>query len=260
MKTDTFEIIQGQGWMRGFGNLLKYEMIGWWGTKKWWVQSLMWLAIIDGITAITMTSGNIKVNDAIMLYLTFSAVAAFAVIIKAQSLIIGEKTLGTAVWILSKPVSRTAFILSKLSGNVIGIFGSIVLIPGIIAYFMVSLHFGNWLPVPGFIAAMGLITLFLMFFLALTLMLGTFFNNRGPVIGIPIALFIMQSNLIQFFPVLGRILPWTVLVPGNGGSGSSVASAILNGLPADFLPAVLTAAFSVIFTVIAIYRFGREEL
>ena len=40
--------------------------------------------------------------------------SVIAVVAKTQGAIIGEKQLGTAAWVLSKPASRRAFVLAKL--------------------------------------------------------------------------------------------------------------------------------------------------
>jgi len=55
-------------------------------------------------------------------------------IIIAQDAIIGERQSGTAAWVLSKPVSRPAFILSKLVAGAIGLLVTGIVIQGVVAY------------------------------------------------------------------------------------------------------------------------------
>ena len=44
--------IDERGWRRGFANLLRRESDKWWRTRRWQVQSLLWLLIVNGILAI----------------------------------------------------------------------------------------------------------------------------------------------------------------------------------------------------------------
>ena len=68
----------------------------------------------------------------------FFAVAGIALpigaIIMGQEEVLDEKRSGTAAWILSKPVSRVAFILAKVTANAIGILIIMVLLEGALAY------------------------------------------------------------------------------------------------------------------------------
>ena len=48
------QMVEADGWLGGFGNLLRKELGQWWGTKMWWVQLVIWLAIVNGISAIVM--------------------------------------------------------------------------------------------------------------------------------------------------------------------------------------------------------------
>ena len=72
----------------------------------------------------------------------FFAVAGMALpigaIIMGQEEVLDEKQSGTAAWILSKPVSRVAFILAKVTANAIGILIIMVLLEGALAYRLIS--------------------------------------------------------------------------------------------------------------------------
>ena len=65
---------------------------------------------------------------------------AIAVIIIMKDTLVGEKQSGTAAWVLSKPVSRPAFILSKLAANSIGVLATIVILPGVVAFILYRLR------------------------------------------------------------------------------------------------------------------------
>ena len=47
----TLQPVVEHGWLSGFANLLRKENSLWWGTRKWWVQTLVWLVISNGMIA-----------------------------------------------------------------------------------------------------------------------------------------------------------------------------------------------------------------
>ena len=108
------------------------------------------------------------------MYALFSCLfPTIAVIIILQDAIIGEKESGTAAWVLSKPVSRTAFVVAKLIAHSVGVLVTMTLLPGLVAYLQLSLAGDTWLNPLAFVGGMGIVWLYQMFFLTLTLMLGT---------------------------------------------------------------------------------------
>ena len=46
--------VRDGGWLGGFGNLFNKELGEWFGTRRWLVQSLIWLLIINGLMAFIM--------------------------------------------------------------------------------------------------------------------------------------------------------------------------------------------------------------
>jgi ABC-2 type transport system permease protein len=134
-----------------------------------------------------------------------------------------------------------------------------ILVPGILAYMILSIHGARLNPL-GFIEAMGIIFINHFYFLALTLMLGTFFNNRGPVIGIPLAILFLQQNLISFLPALGYIFPWTLVVPI--GNGTSLVYSLMAGatVPEDLIITLgVILGEIILFVLLGLWRFNREE-
>jgi energy-coupling factor transporter ATP-binding protein EcfA2 len=92
----------------------------------------------------------------------------------------------------------------------------------------------------------------ILFYLSLTLMLGAFFNQRGPVLAIPLALVFLQQPLIGLVPPLFYVAPYPL--------SAALAGAVAFGDPLPFItPLLATMMWSVIFTGLAIWRFGREE-
>ncbi len=180
------------------------------------------------------------------------------IVVLAQDEIIGEKRSGTAAWVLSKPVSRSAFVLSKLLGNLPGIVVIQVLLQGAVCYAMVSISRGSPLPVIGFLGGMGAVLLALSFYLALTLMLGTLFDSRGAVMGIPLVIILGFTLFPMFFPPSFVLLPYALTM--SGGGMPSVALALAMGQPIPSLvPIMANAAWAVLFACVSVWRFQHEE-
>jgi len=260
---DVLERKQGSGWSRGFDNLLDAELSRWFKTKMWWVQILVWTGLINIVLfMVAINDAGAPVEELLMLFNIFLGLfAATGVCIIMQGVIVGEKKNGTAEWVLSKPVSRQAFVLSKLIGNAIGITLIIVLVQGIIAFLIINFISGYRLQPLDFAAGLGIHVINLLFFVTLTLMLGTIFNHRAPVIGIPLVFLFSQQFIMGFLPELTRYLPWTLIIPPNTSDFPSVAQALMTGqLPYSYVPIATTLSASIIFIIISLWTFNRQEL
>lgn len=264
MVSTELQRVKGQGWTRGLSNLLKSEIKSWWCTKKWWIQLLIWVGTIDLITGWSMMRMT-NMEDLLLTFLVFSAIPVLSVIIITQNLIIGEKISGTAHWILSKPISRPAFIIAKFTGNLIGVLVTMVLVPSGIMYIEIYAFLKSWMPLSRFIPGVLMIVLFLLFFLALTLMLSTVFSQRGPVIGVPIGFIVFQFFIASTVPATLKFLPWGLIVSSGGEDRGNINQSIgmsfmLGQQPEYTLPIVITSIAIVLFLAIAVIRFRREEL
>jgi ABC-2 type transport system permease protein len=255
-------LVSQRGWRRGLNNLLDNEFGRWWRTRRWWVQALIWTAVIGFMLGTMLTQAGGDQETMIMIYSIFASMfPAVAVIITMMGVLIAEKTDGTAAWVLSKPVARPAFILAKLIANSLSVLVTMVLIPGLVAYPLLSYAMGGLLNPLHFLAGLAVIWLALLWYLALTLMLGALLSSRGAVIGIGLALLFAQQYLIGMLPALKAALPWTLTVPLNN-TNDALLPLLLTGLPsASHLPQVLIICVEiVIFVVVAVWRFNKEEL
>ncbi len=257
-----FELVGERGWQRGLGNLLNSEFAHWWKTRMWWIQCLIWVGIVGFMMGAIMFSSEGNLETGVMIYCIFASLGpAVAVIIVMQDAVVGEKQSGTAAWVLSKPVSRPAFILSKLLANSLGVLVTMVLVPGILAYALISIATRTPLNIISFLGAMLVIWLSLLFYLTFTLMLGTFFNGRGPVIGLGMGLIFLQQYLVGLLPPLGYVLPWTLSVPLNNQTDAIVPK-LLQGIPLDtaaYTHLALTLLISAVMVLVALWRFEKEE-
>lgn len=257
--------VVGSGWQRGLANVLSGELRNWFATRRWWVQVLIWTACVNlifFIVAVTTPKARLNFETTLMLFNIFMGLTGpIGVSIVMQSAVVGEKRAGTAAWVLSKPVSRVGFLLAKLIANTTGIAVTLVLSQGIIAYLITTVLIGTTLPVPGFLAALAIHMANIFFYLTLTLLMGVVSAHNAPVIGVPLALLFAQNILMSFFPVLARFLPWTLAIPVNGDKTPSIAMELMTGgFVPSYLPLYTTLAASVLFVVLALWIFEKQEL
>jgi hypothetical protein len=96
--------------------------------------------------------------------------------------------------------------------------------------------------------------------MSLTLMLAVLFNNRTAILGISGGLLALSYNLARYTP-MGVLLPWNLTVAGWGTERSPLID-LLSGQPIpSYLPILaVVAAECVLFVLIALWRFSRQEL
>jgi ABC-2 type transport system permease protein len=266
-----FELETQDGWRAGLRNMLRAEFRSWWVTRTWWVQCLIWIGVVDAMLATVLFAAGstdefgLPLQEMIMLYGIFGGMfTTIGVVITMQGAVVGEKISGTAAWVLSKPISRSAFILSKLLANALGVGVTAILVPGIVAYLLITLGAGYNLAIPDFLGGIGVLFLFALYWLAFTLMLGAFYKSRGPVIGIPLALILGQQFILgiimSYAPALLDFVPFSLVMPAQTETGSSlVGHVILGTQPESWIPVYSSMAAVLIFTLIGIWRFRREE-
>ena len=251
------------GPLAGFRNMLKIEGSRWLSPRTLITQSLVWLFAINFIGGMPLIvapivdgSEIVTLDMASEIFIgIFSMVIAIGAIIVMQSSLVGEKQSGTAAWLLSNPITRTSFVLSKLLANTLGLLFVAIILQGAIGYGIVSYALGSMLPVGAYLASMGLQTLHMLFYITLTLALGAFFDSRGPIMGIGIMVVMIQDLLAGF---LGSYLPW---FPNILPKMLNVGSIMLNrgqSLPTA-LPIIATAVYTIVLTGLAIWRFKRTE-
>ncbi len=259
---EAFDMVSGTSWNRGLENMLRSGLARWFKTRSWWVNCLIWGGVIGLILIGVASSKPAPPFDEILSLFTIfiGLFPAVGVVIIMQDALVSEKREGTAAWVLSKPVTRHSFVLSKVIANAAGILFSLVFIPGCVAYAILSNAHHSLLDPWSFLASLGIIFISDFFFLSLTLMLGTLFDIRAPVIGIPLAILFFQQNLIGFIPVLRFVLPWSLVIP-LGNSNSLVLALLFHSPPtSDVLVLLLvTLVECLLFIAVSLWRFNREE-
>jgi ABC-2 type transport system permease protein len=171
-----------------------------------------------------------------------------------QNAVVGEKQLGTAAWILSKPASRSAFLLSKLLSYTIGFWAAGIIVPAIVFYVETRLIFPASVQILPFLLSVSVLELNQLFYLALTLMLGTLFESRGTIAGIGIGFLVGGFILTKMIPPEPLVItPW--LLPDI-----SAALALSQPLPSFWLIPILAAGvWIIVMMAVALIHFQREE-
>lgn len=255
------DLTKNTGWSTGFRNLLDKELRSWWGTRRWLVHLILWLVIETGFVLMISLEQRHDTTPARGLAegleVFFQAGGFFALIgavLAAQGTIVGERHSGTAAWVLTKPTTRPAFVLSKFVGITLTFLLLSLVVPsvGLLAVFQAVWHTQ---PVPAhFLEAVGIQALHQTFYIAMTLMLGTLFGSRGPVAGLALGFWVsgnIVTNLLPKWVLL--VMPWKL---------QAAAGAIANWQPLPvplWIPCAATAAWTVLMLGVAIWRFGREE-
>ena len=266
---------RGGGWLAGYGNMLAKELGEWFNTRRWLWQLLLWPIILDGWVAFPLfvlpylESTNpafqgasekmfaglpTELGSAYMFYSMVVLAGTLGAIIFAQDEVIQEKQSGTAAWILSKPVARPAFILTKLQSNVISMLVFVVGLPGLIAFGEIYLATHELVPLVPFLEGMAVVLLGLVFYTSLVIMLGVVCESRSKVLGIAFGIFFGGMMLKTFFPQIAYVLP--IAMDGIGLS-------ILMGMP---LPVMLlselisVAVLTIVFIVVALLSFQHREM
>ena len=267
-----FHPVSSQAWLQGFANLVRKENHLWWRTRRWWVQTLIWWVMLTGFLAmfiwVVPSEGMDSSSDAqippevkcLMFFIRMSGLApTIGVIILALDSILNERLSGTMAWVLTKPVSRIAFLFSKLVSNAFGILMTMVVFQGVSVYLLILIATGRALSIPLYTAMLGILLLNNLFFLTLTVMLTILSNGRGLAIGVPLLIIFGFFIFAGMAPWLVDIMPWS-LTTDVGPSRPTIALSMALGQPLPtWMPVIATAVWCLIFTGIALWRFQREE-
>jgi ABC-2 type transport system permease protein len=271
-----FQEVGNQGQLQGFGNLLLKENRLWWRTSRWWMQILIWLAIGDGILFMVIgvapkmenppgQASNTQPQQpldvlGLTTFLKIAGIAtAIGVAVLAQDTLIGEKQSGTAAWVLSKPVSRSAFILSKVIYNSIGILITMVIVQGGVAYLLIYLIAGKAFPILPYAGALGMFFVSLIFWLTLAIMLSSLSNVRGMAIGIPLFLILGFIIFVEVAPWTADFMPWSLTNAVSATRPAMAVSLVLGQPIPTMMPLIGSIIGCLVFTMVAIWRFQKEE-
>lgn len=131
-------------------------------------------------------------------------VGPFAAILLTMGSVAREKERGSAALVLTKPASRTAFLLAKFVALLVTLGGSLA-VTGVATYIYTVALF----PAPsalGFAALCGLILLQLLVYTAITFLGSTLLSSALPAAGFGFGMFLLLA-LLSALPTVGRFMP-----------------------------------------------------
>ncbi len=253
------------GWATGFGNLLGKELGAWWQTRRWLIHLILWPAVTTGfVLAGTLSQYRSSTNPARdieeLIQMFFQLGGFFGLIgavLVTQGAVVGERESGTAAWVLTKPTSRSAFILSKFVAIAPTFLLLSLVLPAVAALVILKVFWGA--PAPAavhFAEAVGILAVHQTFYIALTIMLGVLFRSRVPVAGVALGFWISGGILpnLKAFAFLTPFLPWPL-------TNAAVNIALWQPLSYQvWLPVISTTVLIAVFLLAALGIFEREEL
>lgn len=284
MSTKQLKHVQNLGWTAGLRNMLRKENGKWWNWKSLALQVIIWTVVINSLVALAVfilpqmpisddvkaqvnASGDPEAMQAfdftpegilklgLSMFFEISGIALLiGGVIIAHDSILKERESGTAAWLLSKPISRKAFVLSKLIASIVGLLVIVIVVQAIVAYAQISIAYGSLAPVMPFLGGLGIMSLNSLFYMVLALTLGAFTLSRGATLGLPIVIGLVGSFLLQIVHELQYVTPWTL-----GGMAEAMA---LGGQLPDWaiFPIIATVVWIIVFAGAAIWRFEQIEL
>ena len=268
MSDNEFVLVKEKGWSAGFLNMLDKENARWWGRRNWVVQLVLWFLLlnmpvlfilyINPYLPVAMGSHIRLEMNAQLATQVFFAISAlylpFGISILTHDSVIKEREQGTMAWILSKPISRKSFILSKIVANIAGVLILMVMVQGIITYGIISAYNGNFINAVNFFGALGIIALLSLFFLSMIFMLGTMTMSRYFVLGAAVTFIILGMAAAQVLPDISTYLTWKLSETARdfAMNGSLTANEITQ--------LVATGAWIVIFFLVSLFQIERIEV
>jgi ABC-2 type transport system permease protein len=284
MATKNLKSQEKLGWTAGLRNMLHKENAKWWNWKALAAQLIIWTVVIQSLVAMGVfllpqmpipadvreqvnASGDPEAMQAfdfspagilrtgLSMFFEISGIALLiGGVIIAHDSILKERESGTAAWLLSKPISRQSFVLSKLIANIVGLLFVVIAVQAIIAYTLISIAYGGMAPVMPFLGGLGIMAINSLFFMVLALALGAFTLNRGIALGLPIVLGLVGGLLLSIVEQLQYVTPWTLV-------DMALAAAEGATLPDWWIfPVIATVVWILAFAGAAIWRFEQIEL
>jgi ABC-2 type transport system permease protein len=260
--------------LRGFSNMFAKETRYWWHTRRGWFNGLLWTAILGGLVAMMLfmlpsvaaATGDPNVTEAggplafglqmgRTIFFELGTIAlAIGVIVLSQDLIIDEKQSGVTEWLLAKPVARRSYILAKIGATLIAVLVFLITLPSLLSYLLLSLRMGSPFPFLPFLGGVAIMAAHTLFYLTMTIMLGTIFNSRPPILGVALGVLLGGNFLVGIFQPLVYATPWML---------AKVASMVASQqvIPGNLVwsPIFATILWSIVFVTGAIASFDKTE-
>jgi ABC-2 type transport system permease protein len=253
--------------MSGFGVLLRKEVLEQWRTTRLPLVAIVFLFV--GLSSPLLARFTPEILKAVggnqfqivlptptaadaydQLAKNLGEFGALIAVLLAMGSVATEKERGTAAFILVKPASRAAFLISKLVA-IAATLGIATVTAGAGAWFYTFVLFEP-LPVPGFVAAMVLQWLALVAYASITFLGSTLTRSALAAAGLGVAAFI-ALGILTIVPAVGSYLP-----TGLGAPARSLA--LGHGNVDAFGPMAASIGLIAGLVIVAWLAFRRQEL
>jgi ABC-2 type transport system permease protein len=254
--------------VRGFGPLLRKEVLEQWRTRRLIVVAIVFVALGIGSPYLARYTAELiealgagpfeivvpepTVADAVSQFLrNLGQAGILTSILLAMGSVATEKERGTAALVLSKPASRGAYLVTKLVAIGITI-ATGLLLAGIVGYAYTALLF-EAPSIAGWLGMTTLLLLSLLSYAALTFLGSTLTRSALAAAAIGIGGMIVLA-IVATIPTLAPYLP-------AGLSGEPAAALALGTDPGPLLgPLVANLGLTVGLVVLSWLAFRRQEL
>ena len=253
--------------LTGLSGLLRGEVTRWLG-RRGLVHLIVWTIGIQGLLYWDTVSSSDPLADwrgfDLLIHLWWIA-CPLAAIGLAQNALIEERHNQTAPWVLSKPVTRSSFVVSKIMSDAGGlVLIAVVLQAALARVWLPAVEPAVGLPVRApdtkrYLIVMGIVALVVLLFVTMTVFLTTILPWRAPAATIGLIVWILVWNApIEF---LER---YTIggLVTGElaGATMKPISEYLVFETPLEPVSSIWwTAVTALVFTIAAVLVFRREQ-
>ena len=194
--------------------------------------------------------------DAILSYISqMAAFPTLIVILVVMGTLAGERERGTQVFVLTKPVSRTQFILAKYFSYLGIVIAGIVLTAAASAYYTLLLFTNSFSFGPFLVLNLGVIA-YSSYILALVVLCSSLLKTPVAAGGVAFAGFLVIDNVIKLIPGWNGIFPQAVF-------NSLDARRIMTGetsLSSLALPIVVGFVMAAVLIGLACFTYEKREM
>lgn len=248
----------------GLEKLVLRELKSFWKTKTILIIPLISIAIINGfiflilyimpdVAAVTGEDFETAIVKTLQTYTQLTGMfGAIVTIVGTHGVIITEIETGTLPWILSKPVTRTAYILSKWLSRLVLFAFSIIIVPAIITYLQTYIFFGSVPPIGNFLLGLVILFFYISAVLLMTIAISVATKNRILTLGVMLGV-IFSSGIIPIIST--QIYSYTPFILSE-----SFALLVMEGVAIpSVIPFISTAGLSLGSILYTLISFQKQD-
>ena len=229
----------------GTWGVLRGELQRWMG-RRGLFHLLLWLTVVEWLLYIAVATENqpfgfLGFENLVNILVIFPVMAGMVLTAAA---VCGDYHDGTTAWVLGKPVPRGGYLAASVAGLWFGLAATTIIVPGLVAYW--------WLPrvepyrfvtpeappLGRFLVALGLLSVILAFFMAVTAFLSIVIRRRGGVAVVAWLLLMLRTPILPYADWMDYTPARLIRTDIAPGSWSEITEYI-HDVPFDALPAVM---------------------